>query len=64
LIKNINVDIEKYENESKTMLSRMEVTLKDLRQLNVESDPNKRFEVFLENIFNHLFDLLFLFFIQ
>lgn len=50
-IKNIDVDIEKYENESKNMLSRMEVTLKDLRQLNLESDPNKRFEVFLKNIF-------------
>lgn len=32
------------------MLARMEHTLKDLRQLNTESDPNKRFEVFLENI--------------
>lgn len=45
-IKNLNIDIEKYENESKNMLSRMEVTLKDLRQLNKESDPNKRFMVF------------------
>jgi hypothetical protein len=50
LIKNIDVDIEKYENEAKLMLTRMEVTLKDLRKLNTESDPNKRFEVFLDNI--------------
>ncbi|VVC26815.1 Hypothetical protein CINCED_3A012694 [Cinara cedri] len=42
--KNIEVDIEKYENEAKQMLSRMELTLKDLRKLNTESDPNKRFE--------------------
>lgn len=27
------------------MLTRMELTLKDLRKLNTESDPNKRFEV-------------------
>lgn len=40
------MDIEKYENEAKQMLARMELTLKDLRQLNTESDPNKRFEVF------------------
>lgn len=46
ITKNIDVDIEKYENEAKQMLSRMELTLKDLRQLNSESDPNKRFEVF------------------
>lgn len=46
IIKNIDVDIEKYENEAKQMLARMELTLKDLRQLNTESDPNKRFEVF------------------
>jgi hypothetical protein len=46
IIKNIDVDIEKYENEAKKMLARMELTLKDLRQLNTESDPNKRFEVF------------------
>lgn len=38
------------------MLSRMELTLKDLRQLNTESDPNKRFEVFLDIIiFCHIF---------
>lgn len=49
-IKNIDADIEKFENEAKQMLARMEHTLKDLRQLNTESDPNKRFEVFLENI--------------
>jgi len=46
ITKNIDVDIEKYENEAKQMLARMELTLKDLRQLNTESDPNKRFEVF------------------
>lgn len=45
LKKNIDVDIELYENEAKHMLARMELTLKDLRQLNTESDPNKRFEV-------------------
>lgn len=45
IIKNLDVDIEKYENEAKQMLARMELTLKDLRQLNTESDPNKRFEV-------------------
>jgi len=45
MIKNLDVDIEKYENEAKQMLARMEHTLKDLRQLNTESDPNKRFEV-------------------
>lgn len=44
-IKNIDTDIEKYENEAKQMLARMELTLKDLRQLNTEPDPNKRFEV-------------------
>lgn len=44
--KNIDLDIEKYENEAKQMLSRMEHTLRDLRKLNTESDPNKRFEVF------------------
>lgn len=44
-IKNIDADIEKYENEAKQMLARMELTLKDLRQLNTEPDPNKRFEV-------------------
>lgn len=49
-IKNIDVDIEKYENEAKLMLTRMEVTLKDLRKLNTESDPNKRFEVFLDKM--------------
>lgn len=43
--KNLDEDIEKYENEAKQMLARMELTLKDLRQLNTESDPNKRFEV-------------------
>lgn len=51
IVKNIDVDIEKYENEAKQMLARMEVTLKDLRNLNTESDPNKRFEVFFDNIF-------------
>jgi len=51
LIKNLDVDIEKYENEAKQMLARMEITLKDLRQLNTESDPNKRYEV----IFHHLY---------
>lgn len=50
MIKNIDVDIEKYENEAKQMLARMEITLKDLRKLNTESDPNKRFEVFFDNI--------------
>lgn len=50
IIKNLDVDIEKYENEAKQMLARMEITLKDLRQLNTESDPNKRYEV----IFYHL----------
>lgn len=44
-IKNLDEDIEKYEYEAKQMLARMELTLKDLRQLNTESDPNKRFEV-------------------
>lgn len=46
MIKNIDLDIELYENEAKQMLARMELTLKDLRQLNTEFDPNKRFEVF------------------
>lgn len=45
IIKNLDIDIETYENEAKQMLARMELTLKDLRQLNTESDPNKRFEV-------------------
>jgi len=45
IIKNLDVNIEKYENEAKQMLVRMELTLKDLRQLNTELDPNKRFEV-------------------
>lgn len=48
---NIDEDIEKYENEAKQMLTRMEVTLKDLRHLNTEFDPNKRFEVFLRILF-------------
>lgn len=45
-----DLDIETYENEAKIMLSRMELTLKDLRQLNSESDPNKRFEVSFKNV--------------
>lgn len=49
MIKNVDIDIEKYENEAKQMLTRMEHTLKDLRKLNTESDPNKRFEVTLWN---------------
>ncbi|XP_050442847.1 dystrophin-like isoform X2 [Adelges cooleyi] len=40
--KSIDTDIEKYESDAKVMLTRMEVTLKDLRQLNMEPDPNKR----------------------
>lgn len=59
MIKNIDVDIEKYENEAKQMLIRMELTLKDLRKLNTESDPNKRFEVLLGMIltFCHIYNL-------
>lgn len=62
-IKNIDADIEKYENEAKQMLARMELTLKDLRQLNTEPDPNKRFEVYsvivlLKHFFNILFCLI------
>lgn len=49
--KNIDVDIEKYENEAKQMLAKMELTLKDLRYLNTEADPNKRFEVFVKDKF-------------
>ncbi|XP_026807467.1 dystrophin-like [Rhopalosiphum maidis] len=52
IIKNIDVDIEKYENEAKQMLARMELTLKDLRQLNTESDPNKRFESVEQEVSN------------
>lgn len=37
------------------MLARMEHTLKDLRKLNTESDPNKRFEVFLKKYYNWLY---------
>lgn len=64
MVKNIDADIEKYENEAKQMLSRMELTLKDLRQLNTESDPNKRFEVFLHTpyfilLFYHILNLFF-----
>lgn len=59
--KNIDVDIEKYENEAKQMLARMELTLKDLRQLNTESDPNKRFEVFIS--ISLFLDILFILFI-
>ncbi|XP_050057098.1 dystrophin, isoforms A/C/F/G/H isoform X3 [Aphis gossypii] len=52
ITKNIDVDIEKYENEAKQMLARMELTLKDLRQLNTESDPNKRFESIEQEVSN------------
>lgn len=55
IIKNIDLDIEKYENEAKQMLVRMELTLRDLRQLNTESDPNKRFEVCITTFL--LFDI-------
>lgn len=58
IIKNIDADIEKYENEAKQMLSRMELTLKDLRQLNTECDPNKRFEVILHiSFFSYILNL-------
>ncbi|XP_025206146.1 dystrophin, isoforms A/C/F/G/H-like [Melanaphis sacchari] len=52
IVNNIDVDIEKYENEAKQMLARMELTLKDLRQLNTESDPNKRFESIEQEVSN------------
>lgn len=54
MIKNIDIDIEKYENDAKQMLTRMEITLKDLRKLNTESDPNKRFEVTFWNDYSFL----------
>lgn len=58
IIKNIDADIEKYENEAKQMLSRMELTLKDLRKLNTECDPNKRFEVILHtSYFSYILNL-------
>lgn len=59
IIKNLDGDIEKYENEAKQMLARMELTLKDLRQLNTESDPNKRFEVNFSS--SLLFDIIHLY---
>ncbi|XP_022178731.1 dystrophin, isoforms A/C/F/G/H-like isoform X1 [Myzus persicae] len=52
IVKNLDVDIEKYENEAKQMLVRMELTLKDLRQLNTELDPNKRFESVEQEVSN------------
>lgn len=54
-IKTIDADTEKYEHDAKQMLSRMELALKDLRQLNTESDPNKRFKVFLGIVFSIYF---------